>query len=684
MPSGKRWRIHTPDREKAARLRDQGGVTQLCAEVLTARGIESLEAAGSLLDTAELSDPLLLADMDKAVERINTAIMNSDRICVWGDYDCDGVCSTVMLIDWLHSVGADAVWYIPTRQEGYGLREEQIRKLHADGIRLIITVDNGISAIEEAKLIKELGMELVITDHHRPGDALPEAVAVVDPFREDCPSPYKTICGAAVVLKLLAALDGGDCEMTLEQFGDLAALATVADVMPLTGENRYLVRRGLELLANTERMGLISLIAVCGIPEGEPITSTMAAFQLIPRINAAGRFASASLAARLFLTDDPDEAQMLATQIHGLNDERKAAEQEIFSEILDTVRREPSLISDRVLVFAGENWHHGVIGIVAARLQERFGKPCFLMSRDGVDYRGSARSFGDFSVFDCLHACADHLIRYGGHPGAGGFTVSEQELPAFQAAIQSYAAEHNRVMPVMEITAEKAIEPRELTVENVTGLHILEPYGAGNPKPLFAMLGVTVADLYPMSGGAHTKLRLRKNNMQTEALMFRISPEETGLSPNMTIDLLVAAEIRPYMGKDALTVRVEDWRISEKAQEQSIAALSAYDSYIRGEKLPAGFYQRMCPHRQDLVNIYKLVQGAKGAPVSLMRLCMRLQQSGMNLCRLRICADIFRELSLLQYDAASDTLAAVPVKQKRDLSESAVYQKLLKLAGSKE
>ena len=282
MPSGKRWRIRQPDAEKAAKLRDQGGITQLCAEVLTARGIESLEAADSLLDTAELSDPFLLADMEQAVERINAAIDNEEKICVYGDYDCDGVTATVMLTDWLRCAGAAVTWYIPTRKEGYGMRSESLKQLKEEGVQLVITVDNGISAIEEAAYIKELGMELVVTDHHRPGDTLPDAVAVVDPFRADCLSPFKTICGAVVVLKLLAALDGGDCEPVLEQFGDLAALATIADVMPLTGENRYIVRRGLELLANTERMGLISLIAACGIPEGEPITSTMAAFQIIP------------------------------------------------------------------------------------------------------------------------------------------------------------------------------------------------------------------------------------------------------------------------------------------------------------------------------------------------------------------------------------------------------------------
>jgi len=668
-----------PDAAKAASLRDQGGITQLCAEVLISRGIESLETAGSLLDTAELSDPFLLADMEQAVSCINEALDNDWRICVYGDYDCDGVTATVMLVDWLQCAGADVTWYIPTRKEGYGMRAASVRQLKEDGVQLIITVDNGISAIEEAKLISELGMKLIVTDHHRPGDTLPEAEAVVDPFRSDDLSPYKTICGAVVVMKLISALDGGDWETTLEQFGDLAALATIADVMPLTGENRFLVRRGLELLANTERMGLLSLMAVCGIPEGEAVTSTMAAFQLIPRINAAGRFASAALALKLFLTDDPDEAQMLATQIHGLNDERRATEQEIFSQILDQIRREPALLCKRVLVFEGEGWHHGVIGIVAARLQERFGKPCFLMSREEDGYRGSARSFGAFSVFDCLRACEDHLVRYGGHPGAGGFTVAESELDAFKTAIEQYAAEHNPVMPVMKIHAERALEPRDLTLQNVQGLSILEPFGAGNPKPLFALLGVSVADVYPMSGGAHTKLRLRKNHTQMEALMFRIAPEETGISAGMTVDLLVAAEVRPYMGKDALSLRVEDWRISEKVQEQTIAALSAYDSYIRGEELPAAYYQRMCPQREDLVQVYQLVQGV---PVTLTRLCAKLQATGMNRCRIRVCADIFDELELLSYDAAADTLVRLPVKQKRNLNESKRYQDILKKAGA--
>ena len=674
----KRWIIGAPDAKKADLLRRQGSITQLCAEVLVSRGIESLDAAAELLNVSEMNDPFLLKDMDRAAERILAAVDSGERICVYGDYDCDGVTSTVMLTDWLLCAGADATWYIPTRTEGYGMREAQIRRLHDEGVSLIITVDNGISAVEEAKLIKELGMDLVITDHHRAGDVLPEAAAIVDPFRPDCSSPYKTICGAVVVLKLIAALDGGEWEPVLEQFGDLAALATIADVMPLDGENRFIVQRGLQLLSNTERMGLISLMAVCGIEEGAPVSAQTAAFQIIPRINAAGRFASASLAARLLLTDDPDEAQLLAGEIHTLNQERRVTEQEITDQILDRIRQTPKLLSARVLVFAGENWHHGVIGIVAARLTERFGKPCFLMAREADGYRGSARSFGDFSVFECLKACEKHLLRYGGHTGAGGFTVPEAEKDAFCAAIQAYAAANNPQMPVMTVEAVRELEPQMLSPENVEGLSVLEPFGMGNPKPMFVLNGMTVAEIMPLSGGTHTKLRLRSGNVQHEVLIFRMKPEETGIAAGMKIDVLISADVREYMGRKSLTLRAEDWRTSQAAREQAIAAQAAYDAYCRGEQLPApAYYQRMCPHRNDLVAVYQLVQRM---PMTVSQICTALHSKGMNRCRARMIADIFAELNLLSYDAVTETLTKLPVTQKRGLEESESYRRILALA----
>lgn len=672
----KRWEIGNPDIRQAEQLSRQGGITQLCAEVLVSRGILSVETAHQLLDTAELSDPFLLRDMERAAERILAAVDSGERICVYGDYDCDGVTATVMLTDWLRCAGADVIWYIPTRAEGYGMRCDRIRKLKEDeDISLIITVDNGISAIEEAKLIRELGMELVITDHHRPGDILPEAAAVVDPYRPDCASPYKTICGAVVVLKLIAALDGGDWQPAMEQFGDLAALATIGDVMPLDSENRFIVQRGLELMQNTERVGLLALMEVAGIPEGAAVTAQQAAFQMIPRINAAGRFATASVAAELLLTDDPKEAQQLAARLHQLNTDRRASEQEILNEIFGMIRANPAQLSGRVLVFAGENWHHGVIGIVAARLMERFGKPCFLMTKDGEGYRGSARSFGAFSVFECLKACETHLLRYGGHPGAGGFTVSAENRDAFCQAIQDYAAKSNPVMPVMCVHAERTLAPRLLTVQNVQGLSILEPFGAGNAKPMFVLEQMTVADVVPLSGGAHTKLRLKKDGVFADALMFRMRPADTGISAGMVIDLLVDLDVREYQGKPSLTIRAEDWRISAKAQEQAIAAQAAYDTYKRGEQLPSpAYYQRMCPHRDDLIAVYKLV-GTQ--PMTVALICDRLQSRGMNRCRARMIADIFSELQLMQYDPAADTLTRLSAKQKRELTDSKAYREIL-------
>lgn len=670
----KQWKLGQPDTQAAAQLSEALGITQICAEVLLSRGISSPQTAKAFLEAPPLSDPFLLMDMEKAVQRILQAIEQGEAICVYGDYDCDGVTATVMLVDWLTYAGADVRWYIPTRKEGYGIRCEQIDLLKEQGTSLIITVDNGISAIEEAAYIREKGMELIVTDHHRPGDVLPDAVAVVDPHRADCPSPFKPLCGAGVVLKLIAALEGGDYDSAIEQFGDLAALATVADVVELSGENRYLVKRGLELLRNTERMGLLSLMAVCAIDIHKPITSTMAAFQLAPRINAAGRFASASIAARLLLTDDPEEATLLAAQIQTLNDDRRATEKVILDQILDEIREKPELLRRRVLIFVGEDWHHGVVGIVAARLMERFGKPCFLLSReDGEGYRGSARSFGSFSVFECLHACAPHLVRYGGHPGAGGFTVAEDALSDFSEAVEAYAAAHHGTMPAMIVHAERAISANDLNPRNIDGLRVLEPYGAGNVQPVFALLQVLVQERIPIGGGKYIKLKGLQGQIPVELLIFRCTAEESGIRTGMLYDFLVTPEVKQFQGRAQLGVRAEEWRVSGLQQAQMIAAEQAYDAYCRKEALPEAYYAKMCPDRNALVAFY---QAAERTPQPMELLCRRLKDADMNYCRARLCADILSELGLIAHDVVNDTIRLLPVQQKRDLSESLILQNI--------
>lgn len=435
----KKWFIHQPSEKAADAIRSASDLSLLCAQILASRGMETVQDAAAFLQCDGLADPFLTADMQQAADILNAALDQGEKICIYGDYDCDGVMATVILYSYLSEMGADVIYRIPEREEGYGLNAAAIAQMHADDVSLIVTVDNGITAIEEAALIADLGMHLVITDHHQPLDTLPQADAIVDAHRPDDTSPFHLLCGAGVALKLVAAMDGGDDTMALEQFGELAAIATVADVVSLSGENHYLVQLGLRLLANTERPGLLALLDAAGLL-GKPFTATSIAFGIAPRINAAGRFGSPSTAVELLLCEDPEEAGHLAQELERRNTARKAEEQRILEQIAAQVTEAPELLTRRVLVFAGENWHHGVIGIAASRLEEQFGKPIILITIEGDTARGSMRSFGAFSAFQCLNACREYLSRYGGHPGAGGFSLPAKQVDAFQSAVEAYAA----------------------------------------------------------------------------------------------------------------------------------------------------------------------------------------------------------------------------------------------------
>ncbi|MDE7278333.1 MAG: single-stranded-DNA-specific exonuclease RecJ, partial [Oscillospiraceae bacterium] len=439
----KKWTLGNPDRNAARILSQHGGLSGICAEVLVSRGIDSMEKAVSFFNAdnnndedkgERLSDPFLVKDMREAADIILAAVDSGKKICVYGDYDCDGITATALLYSYIECIGGDVRYYINDRSEGYGLCADALRRLADESTELIVTVDNGISAVNEAALTKELGIELVITDHHQPGEVLPAAAAVVDPHRDDDLSPFKDLCGCGVALKLIAAMDGGSYDSALEQFSDLAAIATVADVVPLAGENREIVRLGLRYLENTENAGLQALMEAASVKL--PVTSTQAAFSIAPRINASGRFASASEAVELLLCEDPDDAAEIAARLNSLNSERKKTEADIMEEIRGSILQDPRILYERVLFLYGEGWHHGVIGIVAAKLVERFGKPVFILSDDGDEARGSARSVAGFSVHKALTACSEVLTKFGGHSGAGGFSLKKENIGAFNEALQ--------------------------------------------------------------------------------------------------------------------------------------------------------------------------------------------------------------------------------------------------------
>ncbi|MCL2054064.1 MAG: single-stranded-DNA-specific exonuclease RecJ [Oscillospiraceae bacterium] len=675
----KKWSVGKPSREEAEALAVNASLPLICAEVLLSRGANTPARVREYLNLQEppLSSPFLIKDMREAAGAVLEAIDDGKRICVYGDYDCDGIASTVILCRYIECLGGDVSYYINHRSEGYGMTETAVRKLAEEGTEMIITVDNGISALSEAELAAELGMSLIITDHHQPGERLPEAVAVVNPHRSDCTSLYKDLCGCGVVLKLIAAMEDGDYDAALEQFSDLAAIASIADVVPLTGENREIVRQGLRYIENTENIGLRALIDIAGVKTR--ISSETAAFMLAPRINASGRFGSASDAVELLLAEEPEEAESLAAKLDGMNRKRKSAELEIIGEIEAEVLKNPSVLYERVLVFYGKGWHHGVIGIIASRLAERFGKPVFIMSDDenGVEVRGSARAVRDFSIYKALEECSDSLTKFGGHMGAGGFSLNKSDIAQFTKKLQGYARSNYEIMPAYSLNADKIMLPEELTQENIEALAILEPFGEGNKRPLFAFKAVKVTEVVALSNGLHTKLKLKYGKMDVYGLLFGVKTADFSYKAGNTLDILAYPELNKYNGSFSINLKIADYRKSGASAERYHAAKEAYERYKRGEGADERLRARIAPERSDLEEVYKALP--KNKTVDCDAVFALIDMSKMNYCRFRFALDIFEELGLLKLNRFYDTVTLSENQGRVKLEDSSILTEMRNL-----
>lgn len=664
----KKWSTKNYDRSIASKLSLSCSVSSLTAAVLAAKGYSSAESVMERLELNELSDPFLIKDMKIAADTINKAVEDGVRICVYGDYDCDGIMASVILYAYLLEIGADAVYYIPERSEGYGLNKNAIDKLHEDGVELIVTVDNGISAIDEAEHIYSLGMRLIVTDHHQQGETLPHAEAVVDPHRHDDCSPFKFACGAVIALKLVAALDDGDYTMALEQFGDLAAIATVADIVSLTGENRFIVRYGLNLINNTDRFALMALKEVSGLTD-KYVDSHSIAFGLGPRINAAGRFGSPETAMELFLSEEYETAMEFAQELDSLNNARKSAEDIIISEIYSILDSDPSILRDRVICICGDGWHHGVIGITASRIMEKFGKPCFIASEENGELRGSARSFGNFSVFEALTAASDVLEKFGGHPAAGGFTIRSGMFDEFRRIINKFAFENCKDMPLPELSADLTVTASDMTVENVNGLNVLEPFGTDNQKPLFLIENAEITDIIPLSGGAHSKLRIKLDGIVYEALMFRRQTLSLPVQRGDLCDMIATLGTNTFKNKTYVNIFISDIRKHAFEQDKYFAALGAFEAHMRGEELPANYYPVMLPSRETAAAIYKLIPEDG---ITADNLYFRIGSAKLNYCRFCASVEAMRQLGLIVMYSEDSIIQRVKVSQKADLNSAPV------------
>ncbi len=639
---------------------------------------DAIDASNFIKGDADYHDPFLLADMEPACNRICKAIKSGEKVTVYGDYDVDGVTSVSMLVTYLKSCGlADCEYYIPKRTgEGYGLSNVTIDKVRANGSTLMVTVDTGVTAIEEIKYARECGIDTVVTDHHecsRTNEAvmvLPD-VPCVDPKRDDCTYPFKELAGVGVAFKLICALEmrltGADVKRASKriayEYSELVAIGTVADVMPLIDENRTIVRHGLESMRSPRFLGTRELISLCaGIDYNaeyvKKLTASLISYTLAPRINAVGRMGDAAEAVKLFISEDAEEAADRALALCQMNAVRQQEENSILNEALAKI--ESADAQDKVIVLDDDSWHHGVVGIVASRISEKYGLPCILISFEGNSGdkhdehdigKGSGRSVKGLDLVKALEASRDTLLKFGGHELAAGLTLERGKLEEFKRVINKYAEEvmdHTQTEQKLEADAYITID--ELDTELVRELYLLEPYGQANPSPRFILNGLKIEEIYPLKEGKHIKLVLSSGDYRITALWFGMKYSDIEFSVGDTIDVYGGAELNEFMGKTTVQLHIRDVRASKEAEEKLAADLSLYKAALHGGEMPAD----MIPDREDFAAVYRYLKAndREDGLYSYGVICAHvLPKQKLEYIKLRAVLDIMCELSLINYFA---------------------------------
>ncbi len=555
----KRWELYKTDDNMANTIARENHISPLLSKIILNRGIKEVDEIKKFLDPqiADLNDPFLLNDMDKAVCRILEAKENNEKVTVYGDYDVDGITSVSVIYRFLQELGMDVGYYLPSRlEEGYGLNNEAIQTICANGTKLLITVDCGISAYEEVEYAKSLGIDVIVTDHHECPEKLPEAIAVIDAKRPDNTYPFTALAGVGVAFKVTQAISQ---KLALDRksylkYLDIVCLGTVADIVPLVKENRVIVKYGLMLMKETKNIGLKALITVSGYTK---IDSTMISFGLAPRINACGRMGKADLALELILTQDEAKAEEIANQLNIINKERQEAEKSIVEEAKRLIE-ENRLYENDVIVVASEGWHHGVIGIVASKITEMYYKPSILICmEDGVG-RGSGRSIEGFDLHAALSACSEDLLKYGGHEMAIGLTIKEDMLAKFQEDMGEYAKGKFEKGKVPTIMVDAEIRSNMISMDLIKELSILEPFGEANPVPIFVYKNMKVDGVRLLSNDRHLKLLLKDNTSVYDAIAFNMGDMQYSIKVGDKLDVLHYLDINRYNNVEKIQLNVKD------------------------------------------------------------------------------------------------------------------------------
>ena len=645
----------------------EAGCSPLLAAALSLRGINRAEEACRLLDCGpeSLHDPMGIAGMAEAVARVHRAIRDQELVAVYGDYDVDGITATCLLTDYLRWKGLECRPYIPDRdEEGYGVNCTALEKLRKEGVSLVITVDCGITAVDEAFYAKDLGMDMVITDHHEcKTGALPSACAVLDCKQEQDHYPNKHLAGVGMALKLVCACEGNS-EAMLERYGDLVAVGTVADVMPLVDENRYLVRQGLENLRRAPRPGIAAMLRESSV-EVKTVSAATVGYSLAPRLNAAGRLGQAWSAAELLLCRELPRASKMAAELCELNRRRQEIELKIWKEAQELLAGDPP---DAPIVLASDQWHQGVIGIAASRLAEQYSLPTIIICLNGEQGKGSCRSYGGFNLFDALSACAEHLTGFGGHALAAGLNIRRDKVEDFRRALADYYRA-NRPKPQPEVQCDLLINnPALFTVESVRSLDRLEPFGNANPKPVLCMCGVELESASAVGNGRHLKLKVRLGRSVFDGIFFSHTAQELGLREGDRVDVAFTPQINDFRGHVSVQLLVSALRPHDPT-ELCTAILEENRDYLWA----ASFYR---PQRQDFVTVWKSMRPGFRVGSSVEAVIAQCPRD-MAAERFCLCLMVFRETGLLQSpDGSIFGAVCADVGRKVDLESSRLLQEL--------
>ncbi len=676
------WKFFQQDESLVSYLCEALNCTHFFARVLINRGIDSYEKANDFLNTSEdcLFDPFLFQNMDSIVERIGKAVRDGERITVYGDYDVDGITATGLLLEVLQELGGNADYYIPSRfTEGYGVNSKAIQSIAAKGTTLLITVDTGITAVAEVSEAKMLGMDVIITDHHECQSVMPDTL-ILNPKCRDCDYPFKELAGVGVVFKLACALHQRyGCPSGMDRFISFAAIGTIADIMPMRGENRYIVRRGLEVLKNTDCPGLNSLLTRC---VGErPIDTGAVGFVIAPRINAAGRMGSAEVGVELLVTRNPQYADQLVEELCKENNRRQATENEILEQAIKMIESDPESHDRPAIVLWHPDWHNGVIGIVASRLKERYGKPCVLFTVNGEMAKGSGRSVRPFNLFDALERMSPYLERFGGHAFAAGVLVKTDQLPAFREALCKEVRlfqENDQFDYSIQVECE--LKEMDLSVENVRQLDKLSPFGRGNETPVFCLRNAVIMEAVATANNNHMRLSLRCDKMRFTAFCFNVSPDRFCYCAGDAVDLVFEADVNTYNGRSSVRLLIKDLKLSEsrtRSFQKDWERISCGDTSADD-----------LPNRTELATIYRYFQKCcrnDQKVFDLLTLPVRIFDDSSVRISLSIIyhsLEILRELGVFQYARSGSVLSDFQIFSDRKVNiEDSELFKIIKSKG---